>query len=66
MEQYEEDDPNRPETEEDGLRAGALRRLKVCHQFRLLTGRDHNLLSLPTDTKEKTESPTIGKDDELK
>lgn len=27
------DDPNRPETEEDGIRAEALRRLKVRRQY---------------------------------
>ncbi len=66
MKQYEEDDPNRPETEEDGLRAGALRLLKARHLFRQITGRDHTLLPLPTDTKEKSESPSKVKDDDLK
>ncbi len=40
------------ETEEDGLREGALRLLKVRHQFRALTGRTHGLLPLPSDTQE--------------
>ena len=31
---YSKDDPNRPETEEDGYRAEQLRRLKVRHRFK--------------------------------
>lgn len=30
----QDDDPNRPETEEDGFRAEAIRRLKVHHLFK--------------------------------
>jgi hypothetical protein len=30
----QDDDPNRPETEEDGIRAEAIRRLKVHHLFK--------------------------------
>ena len=32
--QYEEDDPNRPETEEDGIRAETIRRLRVRQLFK--------------------------------
>jgi hypothetical protein len=31
--EYRDDDPNRPETEEDGIRAEALRRLQVRRMF---------------------------------
>ena len=47
------DDPNRPETEEDGLIAGKLRLLKVRQQYKKLTGRDHELLPLPKEEPKK-------------
>ena len=50
--QYDEHDPNRPETEEDGKRAGQLRILKVRKQYEKLTVRPHGLLVLPTDNSE--------------
>ena len=53
--------PNEQETEEDGLRAGQLRLLKVRHQFKALSGRTHNLLPLQKNTQKKTESPTKDK-----
>ena len=56
-----QDDPNRPETEEDGIRAGALRLLKVRHQFEALTGRTHALLPLPNSTPETMESTSSDK-----
>lgn len=43
------DDINKPETEEDGQRAGALRLLKVRRQYQGLTGRNHALL--PSQSK---------------
>ena len=46
---------NKPETEADGLRAGALRLLKQRHQSQVLTGRTHELLPLPSDTPPTTE-----------
>ena len=54
-----DDNPNRPETEEDGLRAGALRLLKVRHQYQVLTGRTHGLLPLPSDTPPTTEPESL-------
>jgi hypothetical protein len=47
--------PNEEETEEDGIRAGELRLLKVRHQFQALTGRTHNLLPLPKPKQKQTE-----------
>lgn len=52
------DDLNRPETEADGQRAGALRLLKVRQQFQALTGRTHGLLPLPSDTPKNTNELT--------
>lgn len=45
------DDPNRPETEEDGFRAGQLRQLKVIHDARVaqLRSIDPNLLQEEID-----------------
>jgi len=47
-----DDDPNRPETEEDGFRAGQLRQLKVIHDARVarLRSIDPNL---PQDEKDR-------------
>ena len=50
------DNINKPETEADGQRAGALRLLKVRQQFQALTGRTHELLPLPSNTPATTES----------
>lgn len=47
---------NEQETEEDALRLGALRLLKVRHQYQELTGLTHSLLPLPKSMQEKTES----------
>lgn len=55
------DDLNKPETEQDGERAGALRLLKVRQQFQALTGRTHGLLPLPSDTPQTTESTSSDK-----
>lgn len=46
------------ETEEDGLRAGALRLLKVRRQYQDLTGRTYGSLLSPSDTPETTASPS--------
>lgn len=52
------DNTNKPETEEDGQRAGALRLLKVRQQFQALTGRTHGLLPLPSSTPATTSELT--------
>jgi hypothetical protein len=52
------DDLNKPETEADGLRAGALRLLKVRRQYQDLTGRTHALLSSQSSTPETTSELT--------
>jgi len=53
-------DPNREETEEDGLIAGQLRLLKAHHQYKELTGRTHSLLPLPKNMQKRTEYPSKG------
>ena len=52
---YETDDPNRPETEEDGIRAGALRILRFQHQSRGFRGKTGELLETKKDSASKTE-----------
>jgi hypothetical protein len=49
-------DWNKPETEQDGERAQALRLLKVRQQFQALTGRTHELLPSPSNTPATTAS----------
>ena len=51
-----EDEINRPETEEDGIRAGALRRLKVLHQSKALRNQTQDLPSAPSPTPSATGS----------
>ena len=45
------DDLHRPDTEEDGLRTGTLRLLRVRQQYQAITGRTHASLPLPSDTQ---------------
>jgi hypothetical protein len=50
--------PNEQETEEDALRLGALRLLKVRHQSKAFMAQTHSLLPLPKSMQDKTESPS--------
>jgi len=58
----DQDDPNRPETEEDGLRAGALRLLKARHQSQAIRDRTLELSRSPSNTPGTTASGSPGKD----
>jgi len=53
--------PNAPETEEDALRAGKLRLLKVRHQYQELMGRTHDLLPLPKSMQQPMASTSKDK-----
>lgn len=56
------DNWSKPETEEDGERAGALRLLKVRRQYQNLTGRTHALLPSQSSTPETTSELTSRND----
>jgi hypothetical protein len=56
-----EDDPNRPETEEDGIRAEALRRLKVRLLSKGQPGQTQELSLSLNNTPGTTTSPSSGK-----
>ena len=56
MTRQEKYDPNAPETEEDGIRAEALRRLKVQQLFKGRQVDKSTLLPLQKSTQETTES----------
>ena len=57
-----QDDPNRPETEADGLRAGALRLLKARHQSQAIRDRTLELSQSPSSTPATTASGSPGRD----
>ncbi len=46
MKQYEEDDPNRPETEEDGILAEQRRRMQVLRLSKVQPGQPRGLWTL--------------------
>ena len=50
----QDDDPNRSETEEDGLRAGELRRYKAHHQSKAFTGQTPESSNSQGNTPKKT------------
>ena len=56
MPKQEKYDPNAPETEEDGIRAEALRRLKVQQLFKGRKVDKSTSLPLQKSTQETTES----------
>jgi hypothetical protein len=58
-----EDDPNRPETEEDGIRAEALRRLRVLRLSDPRPGLIQGSSLLPNNTPQQTASTFDDKPD---
>ncbi len=54
-----DDDLNRPETEEDGIRAEAIRRLKVHHLFKGRQVQTKDSSPLPSDMPQPTESTSV-------
>jgi hypothetical protein len=61
--QVRTDDPNRPETEEDGIRAEALRRLRVRRASMGQPGQTLELSLLPNNTPQQTASTSDDKPD---
>lgn len=55
------DDPNRPETEQDGIRAEALRRLKVRQLLKAQPAPTPDLSPSPSSTPSKPASTSKGK-----
>lgn len=55
------DDPNKPETEEDGIRAEALRRLKVRLTYEALPVPTRDSSPSPSSTPATTESNSDAK-----
>lgn len=55
------DDPNRPETEQDGIRAEALRRLKVRRMLQAQADPTPGSSPSPSDTPATTASPSDAK-----
>jgi hypothetical protein len=57
----EDDDLNRPETEEDGIRAEAIRRSRVHHLFKGQQVQTKDSSPLPSDMPQSTESTSVAK-----
>ncbi len=56
-------DPNAPETEEDGIQAESLRRLKVRRMLKARPGQTKGLSPSQNDMPERMESPSDDRDD---
>lgn len=55
------DDLNKPETEQDGERAGALRLLRARHQSQVFRDQTRALSQSQNSTPETTASPSLDK-----
>lgn len=61
MKETKMDDPNKPETEEDGIQAGALRLLKARRQSEAFMAQTRALSQSQNDTPQPTASPSDDK-----